>query len=127
MNTTIFPFIQTSPLWAGFVLLVITAALRGDKWSSASLAESVSRDDAGAAPGAEARSAPGNRRRHPRPPVRLLYRRPQPQEGVLALESEQHHGGDHADQRQPAGSRVQETLALYALAARVEYRHGVAA
>ena len=35
----------------------------------------------------------------------------------LCLSSEQQHGGDQADQRQPAGSRVQEALAFYALAA----------
>ena len=52
-----------------------------------------------------------------RPWVRLVYRRLPPQDGVLVLKSEQAHGGEQADQRQPAGSRVQETLALYALAA----------
>jgi hypothetical protein len=42
------------------------------------------------------------------------------------LEHEQHHGEEQAEQGQPAGSRVQEALALYALT-RIEYRDCVAA
>src|SRR5690242_20290955 len=89
--------------------------LQGSRGGSASLAEPVSGDNAGTAGGAEVRSPFGH------------WRRCLPaQEGILVLDREQQHGRDQADERQPAGSRVQETLAFYARA-RIEHGDGVAA
>src|SRR5690242_15005629 len=89
--------------------------LQGSRRGSASLAEPVSGDNAGTAGGAEVRSPPGN-----------WCRYLPAQEGVLMLDRDQQHGRGQADERQPAGRRVQETLPFYARA-RIEHGDGVTA